>query len=296
MSESEDWTIGKLLEWTKEYLSKHGAESPRLDAEVLLAHARDCQRIELYTAFEEVASDNVRNDFRALVKKRSEGTPVAYLVGSREFYSLPFTVSPAVLIPRPETELLVVRLLDLAKERKVASPNAGDAPLTIVDVGTGSGIIAICAAIYLPKARVVAIDASEAALEVAKTNADRHKVSDRIEFRLGDLLDGVEEQFDFIVSNPPYVSEAEYDELDKQVRDYEPKQALVGGPQGTELIEKLVVQSESKLTSKGWLLMEISPMIADSVKQNVEANAAFDNVRVTPDLAKLPRIVETQRR
>lgn len=294
MSESEDWTIGKLLEWTKDYLAKHGAESPRLDAEVLLAHARNCQRIELYTAFEEVASEKVRNDFRALVKKRSEGTPVAYLVESREFYSLPFRVSPAVLIPRPETELLVVRLLDLAKERKLAS--AEDAQLRIVDVGTGSGVVAICAAIYLPSAQIVAIDASESALEIARGNAERHKVLDRIEFKHGDLLEGVDGQFDFIVSNPPYVSEAEYDELDKQVRDYEPREALVGGPNGTELIDKLVIQSESALSSKGWLLMEISPMISDSVKQTVESNAAFDNVRVTPDLAKLPRIVETQRR
>ncbi len=293
MSESEDWTIGKLLEWTKDYLAKHGAESPRLDAEVLLAHARKCQRIELYTAFEEVANDQLRNEFRALVKKRSEGTPVAYLVESREFYSLPFTVSPAVLIPRPETELLVVRLLDLAKERNVASTE--DAQLKVVDVGTGSGIIAICSAIYLPSARIVAIDASEAALEVAKANAKRHNVSDRIEFRHGDLLEGVDEQFDFIVSNPPYVSEAEYAELDKSVRDHEPREALVGGSSGTELISKLVAQSGSLLRSKGWFLMEISPMIADSVKRIVDSNPAFSSVRVTPDLAKLPRIVETQR-
>ena len=293
MSESEDWTIGKLLDWTKEYLTKHGAESPRLDAEVLLAHARNCQRIELYTAFDELASDELRNNFRALVKQRSEGTPVAYLVESREFYSLPFVVSPAVLIPRPETELLVVRLLDLAKERKVTS--AEDVKLNIVDVGTGSGVIAICAAIYLPSARVVAIDSSQAALEVAKVNAERHNVLDRIEFKHGNLLEGVNEQFDFVVSNPPYVSDAEYAELDKQVRDYEPKEALVGGPKGTELIEKLIVQSESVLASNGWLLMEISPMIADSVKQAVGCSSTFDEARIVSDLAKLPRIVETQR-
>lgn len=293
MSESEDWTIGKLLDWTKEYLTKHGAESPRLDAEVLLAHARNCQRIELYTAFDELASDELRNNFRALVKQRSEGTPVAYLVESREFYSLPFVVSPAVLIPRPETELLVVRLLDLAKERKVTS--AEDVKLNIVDVGTGSGVIAICAAIYLPSARVVAIDSSQAALEVAKVNAERHNVLDRIEFKHGNLLEGVNEQFDFVVSNPPYVSDAEYAELDKQVRDYEPKEALVGGPKGTELIEKLIVQSESVLASNGWLLMEISPMIADSVKRAVGSSSTFDEARIVSDLAKLPRIVETQR-
>src|SRR5690349_22822695 len=136
---TDSWTIGRLLKWTTDFLKQRGAESPRLDAEVLLAHARGCERIQLYTSFEEDASETLRADFRALVKRRSEGTPVAYLVGKREFYSLPFEVTPDVLIPRPETEHLVVELLDRAKEFP-----AGTA-LEIADVGTGSGIIAICA-------------------------------------------------------------------------------------------------------------------------------------------------------
>lgn len=293
MPEAEDWTIGRLLKWTEDYLSQNGSDTARLDAEVLLAHAKECQRIELYTAFDEIASEALRNNFRALVKERSAGKPVAYLVESREFYSLPFKVSPAVLIPRPETEFLVVRLLDLAKERKAAGEQEQE--LTIIDVGTGSGIIAICAAIYLPSARVIAIDQSEAALEIARQNATHHKVDDRIDFRHGNLLEGVEDQAHFIVSNPPYVSESEYQELDPQVRDYEPRQALVGGATGTELIEQLATQAQQSLLSGGWLLMEISPMILESVQRSLESNENFSNFRVTHDLAKLPRVVETQR-
>src|SRR6266566_5105791 len=135
----DEWTLGRLLAWTTDYLKGQGAESPRLDAEILLAAARGCQRIELYTSFDETADEATRQRFRELVRRRAEGTPVAYLVGHKEFYSLSFRVTPHVLIPRPETELLVVRLLDLAKQRGTASR-----PISIADVGTGSGIIAIC--------------------------------------------------------------------------------------------------------------------------------------------------------
>src|SRR3982751_4332946 len=154
----EPWTIGRLLSWTVEYLGKHGAENPRLDAEVLLAEARGCKRIDLYTAYGEPASDEVRTAFRELVRRRAEGTPVAYLVGRREFYSLDFEVNTDVLIPRPETELLVVALLDHMKNRP-----ANDSTIEIADVGTGSGILAVCAAKYVPNSRVTAIDISPAA-------------------------------------------------------------------------------------------------------------------------------------
>src|SRR3981081_1373667 len=166
---AEQWTIGRLLAWTTDYLKRQGAESPRLDAEILLAAVRNCQRIQLYTSFDEPADEPTRERFRELVRRRAEGTPVAYLVGHKEFYSLSFRVSPDVLIPRPETELLVVRLLDIAKScpaAKTGPVEANAAPFTIADVGTGSGIIAICAAKHLPGARVTAIDISPAALAV----------------------------------------------------------------------------------------------------------------------------------
>lgn len=291
MSDDTEWTIGKLLEWTKDYLSKQGSDSARLDAEVLLAHARKCQRIELYTAFDEVASQQVRDSFRALVKRRAEGTPVAYLVENREFYSLPFHVNSSVLIPRPETEFLVIRLLDIAKQQQQSTQ------YRVVDVGTGSGILAICAALYLPNSTVVAIDASPEALAVARKNAQQHKVADRIEFREADLLSGCdsEERFDFVISNPPYVSESEYAELDPDVKDHEPKQALISGPRGTDHIERLVPQAAEHLVPGGWLIMEISPMIVAAVTEILTANGNFTATNVTNDLAKLPRIVDAQR-
>ena len=205
MPEAESWTIGRLLTWTTDYLKRHGSESPRLEAEVLLAHARGCQRIQLYTAFDDVVPDDVRATFRGFVQRRAAGEPVAYMVGHREFYSLPFRVQPGVLIPRPETEHLVVEVLDRIKQR---APGCGR-PL-IADVGTGSGAIAVALAKHAPTCRMVAIDLSPQALDVARANVDSHGVADRVELLPSDLLAGCRPTSgcDIVVSNPPYVSEA----------------------------------------------------------------------------------------
>ncbi len=180
---TDAWTVGRLLQWTTDYLKGHGSDSPRLDAEVLLAEALGCQRIELYTTFDDVPGEEARTAFRELVRRRAEGTPVAYLVGRREFYSLSFRVTPDVLIPRPETELLVIRLFDLLDAR----PDPA-ARCTIADVGTGSGIIAVCAAKHRGNIRVTAIDRSAAALAVARANAVEHGVEKRIELVESDLF------------------------------------------------------------------------------------------------------------
>jgi release factor glutamine methyltransferase len=233
MSETESWTVGRLLTWTTDYLKRQGADSPRLDAEVLLATARSCQRIELYTAFNDLVPDDVRTTFRDLVKRRAGGEPVAYLVGHREFYSLTFEVTSDVLIPRPETEDLVMRVVDLCKER-----SGDDGPLHIVDVGTGSGAIAISVARQVAHTHWTAIDISPAALDVARRNAARHQVAERIEFVCGDLLAPLppDARFDLVVSNPPYVSRSEWESLKIDVRQHEPYQALVAGQTGTEVI------------------------------------------------------------
>jgi len=288
----ESWTIGRLLTWTTDYLKQHGSDTPRLDAEVLLAAARGCQRIQLYTAFDELADDKTRQTFRDWVRRRAEGTPVAYLVGYREFYSMRFRVSPEVLIPRPETELLVVRLLDLVKQRQ----NTGGA-VTIADVGTGSGIIAVSAAKHLSEPRVTAIDISTGALEVARLNAADYGVQNRIEWVTGDLLAAVSNrQFDFIVSNPPYVSEAEFAELPTTVRDFEPRQALLAGPHGTEVIERLVPQAAERLSPGGWLLIEISPMIEAAAAKLLSAQPTLEPAATIKDLSGLPRIVQARKR
>lgn len=292
MPETEPWTIGRLLQWTTGFLQSHGSETPRLDAELLLAHARGCQRIELYTAFDQTPPDEVLAAFRQLVRQRADGAPVAYLVGRREFYSLSFRVTPDVLIPRPETEFLVIRLLDLAKAR------GAELPLSIVDVGTGSGIIAICAAKHLPAARITAIDRSGAALAVAETNAVDHQVRDRIQFIEGDLLAGqpAEPQYDVVASNPPYITSAEMEQLSPSVKNYEPAMALEAGPKGTEVIERLIPQAAERLLPGGSLLMEISPMLDQAVRALVLADNRFDLHPTCKDLAGLARVVHATRR
>lgn len=292
MAETETWTVGRLLQWTAEYLGRHGSESPRLDTEVLLAESLGCQRIQLYTSYDAVPNDETRTRFRELVRRRAEGMPVAYLVGRREFYSLTFRVTPDVLIPRPETEFLVVGLLDLAKQRPA------DAPVTVCDVGTGSGIIAVSVAKYLANARVTAIDVSPAALDVARENAATHEVVGRMEFLQSDLLAALpaEPQFDFIASNPPYVRTAEYEALAPDVKKYEPEKALVAGPKGTEVIERLIPQAADRLRPGGYLLMEISPMIHDDVQALLAADDRFELLPTIKDLARLPRVVQARRK
>jgi release factor glutamine methyltransferase len=291
----EPWTIGRLLNWTADFLREKGADSPRLDAEVLLAHVRGCQRIELYTAFEEPASEELRTRFRQLVKERAAGKPVAYLVGHREFFSLKFEVTPDVLIPRPETELVVVRALDLAKQLPLSERTDG---VDVADVGTGSGILAVTLAKRLPVARVAAIDVSPAALAVAQRNAERHGVLNRIEWFEGDVLTSLsaERQFDLIVSNPPYITTDEMKSLAGDVRRYEPALALDGGPWGTNVIERLIPQAAERLRPEGWLLVEISPAIAQRVEQLLDAAVALERRPTLKDLAGLPRVVQAQRK
>lgn len=293
MPQTEAWTIGRLLQWTTQYLKERGGDSPRLDAEVLLAEARGCRRIELYTSFEEVPSEPVRTAFREFVRRRAEGTPVAYLVGRREFYSLSFRVTPDVLIPRPETEFLVIRLFDLMDERPDATESCA-----IADVGTGSGILAVCAARRGANVHVTAIDKSSPALAVAKSNAVDHGVEKQIEFVESDLFAAVaaDKHFGFIISNPPYVSSSEFAALAPDVRNFEPRAALEAGPRGTEVIERLVPQAAERLAPGGWLLVEISPMIETESRRLIEADPRLELHPTVKDLAGLPRIVQAQRK
>lgn len=289
---AEPWTIGRLLTWTTDFLRGKGADSPRLDAEVLLAHARGCQRIELYTAFDEEPAESVRTTFRELVSRRATGTPVAYLVGQREFFSLSFEVTPDVLIPRPETEQLVVRALDLAKEM------ASSESLRIADVGTGSGVIAICVAKHLENCRVTAIDISPATLAVAQRNAQKHGVDKRIEFLASDLLETLpaEKQFSLVLSNPPYVSSTEMAELARDVGEYEPHLALDGGEQGTQVIERLIAQVSKYLRSEGWLLLEVGSSNANRVEELISQNPSLELHETLKDIAGLSRVVQAKRK
>jgi len=290
----DSWTVKRLLEWTTDYLKKNGRQSPRLEAEILLAAALSCQRIELYTNFESEPPEDKRAVFRDYVKRRAAGEPVAYLVGHKEFYSLSFQVDRNTLIPRPETEQLVVESLDWIKARQTANP--GFEP-NICDVGTGSGVIAIAIAHSLKKAnrpgKITAVDLSEKALDIAKKNGEKHNVSDRIQWVVSDLLDNAAGPFDLIVSNPPYVSESEYERLDPEVKDYEPKTALLAGPKGTEIFQRLLPQAHARLNNGGLILCELSPMIAEAVISLYE-EPQWKNIRLLKDLAGLHRIVTAE--
>lgn len=287
MSETE-WTVGRLLTWTTGWLGERGSESPRVDAEVLLAHVRDCQRIMLYTAFNEVVPEPERARLRELVRRRGAGEPVAYLVGGKEFFSLPLAVSAAVLVPRPETEGLVVRGIDLCKQ--VERPR-------IVDVGTGSGAVAIALAKHLPQAEITATDRSAAALAVARANLRRHGLEDRVRLHEADLLadPALAGPWDVIVSNPPYVRDDEFAGLPRDVRDHEPREALVAGPRGVEVIERLAIEAAERLVAGGWLVLEAGPGVAAEVEEILRGVAGLEPQPTLKDLAGLPRIFQARR-
>ncbi|MEM9825365.1 MAG: peptide chain release factor N(5)-glutamine methyltransferase [Planctomycetota bacterium] len=284
------WTILRLLEWTTQFFKDRGSPSPRLDAEVLLAHARQCERIDLYAAFAEVPDDEVRVGFREMVRRRGAGMPVAYIVGHKEFYSLKFRVDESTLIPRPETEHLVIESLDRLKAMRETAPE--DRPLRILDLGTGSGAIAISIAKHAADVEITAVDISEPALEIAKWNAAKIGVQDRIEFLRGDLFEPLAtgRRFDLIVSNPPYVSTTEYEALDAEVKDHEPKTALVADGEGTALIGKILKACDQLLEPGGSVLIELSPMIADRCLEMARA-AGLSEVVLMKDLAGHQRVL-----
>jgi release factor glutamine methyltransferase len=288
-STATPWTVARLLTWTTGYLKEHGSESPRLDAEVLLAHARGCPRIDLYVQFDTVVDEAVRTRFRELVRKRAEAEPVAYLVGRKEFFSLELEVNPAVLIPRPDSEFVVLQFLDLT--------SATDS-LEVADVGTGSGNIAVAAAKHRPAAHFTATDVSAEALEVARRNARRHDVADRIAFHQRDLLSDLPagEQFDFILSNPPYIATEELPMLPPGVRDYEPAVALDGGPGGTRVVDRLIAQAVDRLRPGGFLILEIGAEQHEPVRRLIDDAGAFDAPTLQRDYAGHPRVLASRRR
>jgi release factor glutamine methyltransferase len=285
----ELWTVGRLLTWTTDYLKKRGAESPRLDAEVLLAHALGWERVQLYTRYEDEVADAPRAAFRELVRRRAEGMPVAYLVGRKEFFSLPLTVSPAVLIPRPDTETAVVEFLERFKGRE---------EVLVVDVGTGSGCIALACASQHKTARFCATDTSAEALAVAAANAAKLGLADRVTFRQGDLLAPVaaEGPFDAIVSNPPYIPTAVIPTLEPGVRDYEPHAALDGGPDGLRVVTRLIAEAVPLLKPGGHLILEIGTAQEAPVRALIAELPALELASTIRDFANHPRVVRAARR
>jgi release factor glutamine methyltransferase len=278
------WTVRRVLEWTTQHLKTHGSDTPRLDAEILLAHSRGCPRIALYTQFDEPLSDPVRARMRELVQRRAQAEPVAYLVGHREFFSLDFDVTRDVLIPRPDTETLVMAALDAAKP--LAEPK-------ILDLCTGSGCVAIAVAKNCPPARVTATDVSAAAIQVATENAAKLQVAGRVHFAVGDLFAAVgpDDRFDIIAANPPYVTTSELESLAQDIRKYEPRSALDGGPDGLDVVRRIIGEAPSHLASGGQIFIEISSEQAAAVQALFAGNSHYADVRALKDLAGRLRVI-----
>ena len=282
------WTVGRLLTWTADYLKRKGSEFPRLDAEVLLAHVLEWERVRLYTHFEDEVADPPRAAFRALVRRRAEGSPVAYLVGRKEFYLLPLQVSPAVLIPRPDSEFVVTEFLTLMKGRQ---------EVRAVDVGTGSGCLALACVARHKSARFLAIDLSPEALAVAGSNARALKLADRVEFRLGNRLEPAagDGPFDVILANPPYIPTGVIATLEPGVRDHEPRLALDGGADGLRVVAPLIAESIPLLKPGGHLILEIGSDQEAPVRALIAERPEFQLAPTIRDHANHPRVVRATR-
>jgi release factor glutamine methyltransferase len=267
-----------------QHLTASHVGSPRMNAELLLMFTLNCDRAYLYGHPERELTKDEQSRYAESIAQRASGIPAQYLTGHQEFWGMDFIVSPAVLIPRPETEHVIEVLLELSKPL--------EAP-RIVDVGTGSGSIALALAKELPKAQLEATDISAAALEIARANAARHRFEHRIRFHQTDLLEGLPRNtFDFVVSNPPYVGESEQDQVQLEVRKFEPRHAVFAGPTGLEVIEILIPQARAALKPQGWLVVEISGSIVDGVRQLL---SDWSQLRITNDLQGIPRVAAAQR-
>lgn len=288
MSTDLPWTIGRLLDWTTQYLQGKGIESARLEAELLLAHALGCARIMLYTRHTEEPSEERRGRFRELVKRRLEGCPVAHLLGRKEFFSMEFEVTPAVLIPRADSEWLVTECLGLIKS--LSTPR-------VLDLGTGSGCLALAIAKQNKKAQVTAVEVSAEALGVARRNAERHGLTARVRFLQSDLYAAVppEERFDVIVSNPPYIRRSELAQLAVEVRDHEPWLALDGGEDGFALIDRLIAETPNYLAKEGTLLIEIGYDQEEQARSRFDRAGGWHLLRTIQDGAGHPRVVRARR-
>jgi release factor glutamine methyltransferase len=284
-------TIDVLVAWARQVLDRAGIENAAQESRWLVGYALGLEPHHLASRAEQPVSPDNQTQAESLVARRAAHEPLQYILGTQEFCGLEFVVSPAVLIPRPETEVLLreaLRAVDLNKDS------------VLVDVGTGSGCVAATLATILPRARILAVDRSPEALAVAKANAERQSVADRIEFIEGDLLSplrarGLAEQVDVIVSNPPYVAESDWAGLQPEVRDFEPRLALLSGPTGTEFHDRLLRESKEFLVPGGSLVMEIGQGQRPAVQKMAEQLGGYTPVEIAKDGAGIERIVIVRR-
>jgi release factor glutamine methyltransferase len=288
------WTIGELLQWTTDFFKRSGVDEPRLSSELLLAHALNCNRMALYTRYEQTPPSEQVAVFREMVKKRKDGTPVAYLIGQAWFFSLDFVVSSDVLIPRPDTETLVEQAIRLVRTGcDSASPR-------ILDLCTGSGCIGVALAKNITAAQVVAVDLSDKALAIARQNAQTHGVADRVLLVQGDLFEPIAAlippvRFGLVISNPPYIPSGQIARLMPEVHRHEPRLALDGGPDGMDFHRRIAAGAGEFLLPGGALMMETAFDQAANVEKIVAATEWYENIRTIRDAAGHQRCVLGQK-
>ncbi|MCK4753184.1 MAG: peptide chain release factor N(5)-glutamine methyltransferase [Planctomycetes bacterium] len=283
-----EWTIQKLLNWTTEHFTEKGIDSPRLSAELLLSHILELKRIELYTQYDKSVAKPQLDKLHDLVKRAGQSEPVAYLVGKTEFYSLELDITQDCLIPRPETELLVERAIEFLRTRSDKQ--------FVCDLCTGSGCIAVAIAKNYPAANIIATDICDAALSVAECNVEKHQLKERIKLLCGDLFDPVIPQldvgkFDLIICNPPYVSAVEFEKLDKNVKDYEPKSALYAGTDGLDIYRRICKKAGDFLKPGAALMLEIGYAQGQAVKELLEEAQCFEKIIIEKDFHNNDRVV-----
>ncbi|MDP6711692.1 MAG: peptide chain release factor N(5)-glutamine methyltransferase [Nitrospinaceae bacterium] len=284
-----------FLEWSIDRLTQAGVDSPRMEAEVLLAGALGFGREEIYRRPERILNEDEKSVSRDFVGRRVRREPVAHILGHREFWSLDFKITPDVLIPRPETETLIETLLKL--QAKLNAEASTGQVRRLLDIGTGSGIIAVVAAREITDCRVTATDLSPDALAVARENADTHDVSDQINFIQGDLFAEVPETlYDFIVSNPPYIETKRLPDLMPDVRNFEPTAALDGGVDGLDFYRRIISKASDYLKEGGWLVFEIDETQAEAVSRLFCAEDKYETVNVTKDYSGYDRVVFARKR
>jgi len=280
------WRVLELVNWTTNYLREKGFSSPRSDVEWLLCSVCQCSRVDLYTDFEKPLTRQELSEFKSLLKQRLKHKPVQYIIGETEFMGMPFRVNEHVLIPRPETELLVEHAVDWLRQRT-------EDRLTVLDIGTGSGCIAVSIGALVPKATVTAIDISGEALKVAEENAHRNKVEERVHFLRKNILEEAptDGPYHLIVSNPPYVGEEEFSTLDKAIRDYEPAEALVA-ENGLLFFRRFAASAKQWLESQGLLLVEIGGTHQVPAVTELFENAGWKDITIARDYNNQGRILQ----
>ena len=288
----ENWTILALLKWTTAYFKSHHVEQPRATAEILLAHTLGIGRVDLYVQYERILEDGELGRFKGYIRRRTQGEPVAYIVGKKEFWSMDFEVAPSVLIPRPETETLVEAALMIVPEEPMPAPSR------ILDLGTGSGAVVVALAAERPGHEFYAVDRSQEVLAVAHNNARAHGLDKAITFLQGDWFDSVRDlgpSFDVIVSNPPYISTLDLKELPPEISRHEPREALDGGPDGLDVIRRIVREASDHLAPGGWLLCEIGHDQWGRVEALISSAEAYSDIDVMKDYGGRDRVARAKR-